>query len=137
MKRISLPVIFALNFVLFTTVKAQTADSKLPWAYYMTMTNSCTSADIVLLQGDGGSLNVDKPNMGIVKEFINDNPTEEVTGTPAATIMCHINGQEFITGYIFIQDNGGAVKFKVEGKEYSNRLSDKGFEFFRSVIASL
>ena len=136
MKKYVLLLFLTMHMLLFCKVKAQSS-GKLPWSYYMTMTNSCTSADIVLLQGEGGSMGVDKANMGVVKDFISDNPAGEVSGSPSANIMCHINGQEFITGYIFIQDNGGVVKFKVEGKEYTNRLSDKGFEFFRSVIASL
>lgn len=136
MKKFFILFALCLHLLLFSKAKAQ-SNGKLPWSYYMTMTNSCTSADIVLLQGEGGSMGVDKANMGIVKEFITDNTGGDISGSPSANIMCHINGQEFIMGHVYLQDNGGAVKFTVEGKEYTNRLSDKGFEFFRSVIASL
>lgn len=136
MKKLFILFVLCLHLLFFNKAKAQ-SNGKLPWSYYMTMTNSCTSADIVLLQGEGGSMGVDKANMGIVKEFISDNVGGEITGSPSANIMCHINGQEFIMGHVYLLDNGGAVKFSVEGKEYTNRLSDKGFEFFRSVIASL
>lgn len=136
MKKLFILFVLCLHLLFFNKAKAQ-SNGKLPWSYYMTMTNSCTSADIVLLQGEGGSMGVDKANMGIVKEFISDNAGGDITGSPSANIMCHINGQEFIMGHVYLLDNGGAVKFSVEGKEYTNRLSDKGFEFFRSVIASL
>ena len=136
MKKLFILFVLCLHLLFFNKAKAQ-SNGKLPWSYYMTMTNSCTSADIVLLQGEGGSMGVDKANMGIVKEFISDNASGDITGSPSANIMCHINGQEFIMGHVYLLDNGGAVKFSVEGKEYTNRLSDKGFEFFRSVIASL
>lgn len=126
---------FIVHLVLFS--KAQPAESKLPWAYYMTMVNTCNTADIVLLKGEGGSINIDKANMGILKELITDNHAPVITDAPAANIMCHIDGREFISGQIFVQGNQGMVTFTVNNRRYANRLSEKGVEFFRSVIASL
>jgi hypothetical protein len=130
-------LLFAFTVHLLVISKAQVTGTKLPWAYYMTMTNSCNSADIILLKGAGGSVNIDKANMGIVKEFITDNSAEEIADAPTASIMCQIDGIEFITGKIFVKGNEGAVTFTINGKQYNNRLSAKGVEFFRSVVASL
>lgn len=135
MKKLFLLFAFTVHLLLFS--KAQSTESKLPWAYYMTMTNSCNSADIVLLKGEGGSINVDKANMGIIREFIADNNAEVIAEQPTAGIMCQIDGMEFISGQIFVKGNEGAVLFTVNGKRYTNRLSEKGVEFFRSVVASL
>ncbi|MCW5909414.1 MAG: hypothetical protein KIS94_16230 [Chitinophagales bacterium] len=126
---------FMVHLLLFS--KAQSAEPKLPWAYYMTMVNTCNTADIVLLKGDGGSINIDKANMGIIKEFITDNNATVITDAPTANIMCQIDGREFISGQIFVKGNEGIVTFTVNDRRYANRLSEKGVEFFRSVIASL
>lgn len=135
MKKLFLLLIFTLHLYFFC--KSQSNEQKLPWAYYMTMTNSCNSADIVLLKGGGGSINVDKANMGIIREFITDVNAEVITESPTASIMCQMDGLEFISGQIFVKGNEGTVTFTVNGKHYNNRLSEKGVEFFRSVVASL
>jgi hypothetical protein len=133
MKKLFLLFVLVLHLMYFA--KAQSAEQKLPWAYYMTMTNSCNSADIVLLQGNGGSVNIDKTNMGFVRDIVSNVPAEKISAQPSATIMCLLDGKEFISGSIFMDGNNGVVSFNVEGKEYTNRLSEKGIEFFRSVIS--
>lgn len=135
MKKLFLLFAFTVHLLLFS--KAQSTESKLPWAYYMTMTNACNSADIVLLKGEGGSINVDKANMGIIREFITDSNAEVIAEQPTASIMCQMDGMEFISGQIFVKGNEGTVMFTINGKRYNNRLSEKGVEFFRSVVASL
>ena len=55
MKKLFVLFALCLHLLLFNKAKAQ-SNGKLPWSYYMTMANSCTSADIVLLQGEGGSM---------------------------------------------------------------------------------
>ena len=127
-----------LVFMALAPAKASAQQTgKLPWAYYITMVNNCNSADIVLLQGEGGSIGIDKENFGIVKEFITDNAAPKPDAAQAASIMCLLDGKEFISGKIYVQGNTGAITFTVEGAEYSNLLSDKAVSFFKSLIASL
>ncbi len=132
MKYLSISLLLSISC--FYSAQAQSSVTKLPWAYYMTMTHNCNSADIVLLKGEGGSVNIDDKNMGFVKDLVTDVPAEKIESSPAATIMCLKDGKEFISGQIFVKGDVGVVSFELDGKEYVNMLSDKGMEFFRSVM---
>ncbi len=127
-------ILFVFTASCFYAAQAQSTVAKLPWAYYMTMTNNCNSADIVLLKGQGGSVNIDDKNMGFVKELVANASAERIQSSPAATIMCLKDGKEFISGEIFVKGDEGVISFRLDGKEYVNMLSDKGMEFFRSVM---
>lgn len=121
-----------LGVLLCTYVNAQ--QSALPEPVYMTMTKACTSADITMLQGNAGSMNVDEDNIALLGDYITQVHVAKPNTPQTATIMCLIHGQEFMSGSIYVNDAYGVVVFNIGGVEYANALNSKGAEFFRSVM---
>ena len=127
-------LLFALSVLLCTYVNAQQA-SALPEPAYMTMVKACTSADIIMLQGNAGSMNVDEDNIALLEDYITRIPIAKPTTPQTATIMCLIHGEEFVSGSIYVNDKYGAVVFNIGGVEYVNMLNSKGTDFFRTVAS--
>jgi hypothetical protein len=121
-------------FTLCIAMQAQSAEKPLPISTYMTMTLASTSADIVLLQGNGGSVAVDKDNIGLLKDFIEANVATKINVPQTATLMCLIDGREYISGSIYVGDTNGAVVFNIGGHEYVNELNEKGTRFFKNLL---
>jgi hypothetical protein len=114
---------------------AQSKPKALPRCTYKIMVASITSADITLLQGNGGSISIDKENIGILKDFIETSAGQKMNGPQTATLMCLINGREYLSGRIYINDTQGSVTFTMDGKEYVNELNAKGTSFFKSMLS--
>lgn len=126
-------MLIMLGVLLCTFVNAQT--SALPEPVYMTMTKASTSADIIMLQGNAGSMNVAGDNILLLEDYITRVPVAKPTTGEAATITCLIHGEELMSGTIYINDNNAAVVFNIGGVEYVNALNNKGADFFRAVAS--
>lgn len=123
-----------MGLILLCTI-ATAQSSALPQPVYATMVKACTSADITMLQGGAGSINVEGENIAMLQDFITEIAIDKPSTTPAANIMCLIHGSEFVSGTVYLGKVDGAVVFNVGGVEYVNALNTKGVDFFRQVVA--
>lgn len=124
-------VLVTLLVLLSFGVKAQ---QPLPKKMYLTMRDSTTSMDVVMMLGKGGSLSLDGRNVQLFNAFFDSRPAVKTNAPLAGNIMWQINGREYISGSYFLGDSTGYVVFKKDGKEYVNLLNTQGNSFFKSQI---
>jgi len=106
----------------------------LPKRVFITMRDSSTSVDIVLMQGKGGSLSMEGQNVQVFNQFFDDAPASKLPGERGGTVMWEINGREYLSGDFYVGDTTGCIIFVKDGREYVNRISDVGNTFFRDRI---
>jgi len=117
--------------LLFTFCKSQ---QPLPLKTYLTMRDSTTSMDIVMMQGKGGSMSLDGRNVKLFNNLFDNKPATKVKAPLGGNIMWQVNGREFISGSYYLGDSTGYVVFNKDGKEYVNLLNAQGNSFFKGQI---
>lgn len=125
---------YALSIVfgfLFAVAKAQ---QPLPVKTYLTLRDSTTSMDVVMMLGKGGSISVEGRNVQLLNSFFENKTSAKKNTQQAGMIMWLINGREFISGNYYLPDSTGYIVFTKDGKEYVNSISKSGAQFFRSQI---
>lgn len=106
----------------------------LPAKMFLTMRDSTTSMDVVMMQGKGGSLSLDGRNVKLFNAFFESKAAPKTTAPLGGNIMWLINGREYISGNYYLGDSTGYVVFKKDGNEYVNLLNKQGNSFFKSQI---
>ena len=106
----------------------------LPAKLFLTMRDSTTSIDIVLLKGEGGSISAEGGNVFLFNSFIENKTAKKTNASPSGNMMWLINGREFISGNYFLGDSTGYAVFQKDGKEYVNRMNEQGNVFFKSQL---
>jgi hypothetical protein len=113
---------------------AAARQQQLPAKTFLTMRDSTTSMDVVMMQGKGGSLSLEGRNVKLFNAFFENKPAVKTNIPVAGSIMWQINGREYISGSYYLGDSTGFVVFKKDGKEYVNLLNPQGNSFFKSQI---
>ena len=107
----------------------------LPLKSFLTLRDSTTSMDVVMMIGKGGSLSLDGRNVKLFNGFFETKTTAKKTVPQAGMIMWQINGREFLSGnYYLSTDSSGYIVFAKDGKEYINRMTKDGAKFFKGQI---
>ncbi len=124
--------IYSVCLLLFVVISdAQTA---LPSKTFLSLRDSTTSMDIVMLRGKGGSLSAEGRSVPLFINFF-DNKTAPKTNAPkAGMIMWLQNGREFLSGDYYLGDSTGYVIFKKDGQEFVNRINAQGNAFFKGQM---
>lgn len=110
------------------------AQQPLPLKSFITLRDSTTSMDVVMMIGKGGSLSLDGRNVKLFNGFFETKTTTKKAVAQAGMIMWQINGREFISGNYYLSDSSGYIVFDKDGKEYVNRMTKDGASFFKSQI---
>jgi hypothetical protein len=110
------------------------SQQQLPAKAYITLRDSTTSMDVVLMQGKGGSLSLEGRNVKLFNSFFENKPATKTDAPQAGMIMWLINGREFLTGNFYLGDSTGYVVFQKDGKEYINLINQAGNSFFYNQI---
>lgn len=110
------------------------AQQPLPLKSFITLRDSTTSMDVVMMIGKGGSLSLDGRNVKLFNGFFETKTTTKKAVPQAGMIMWQINGREFISGNYYLSDSSGYIVFDKDGKEYVNRMTKDGASFFKSQI---
>jgi hypothetical protein len=128
-------LLFSFGIMCSSVVLAQAVKKEsLPVKTLMTMRDSTTSMDVVMLLGEGGSISAEGRNVQYFNSFLENKGAVKTNAQPAGTIMWLINGREFISGNYFLGDSIGYVVLQKDGKEYVNELNAQGNSFFKSQI---
>ncbi len=106
----------------------------LPAKMFLTMRDSTTSMDVVMMQGKGGSLSLDGRNVKLFNAFFESKAAPKTNAPMGGNIMWLINGREFISGTYYLGDSTGYVVFNKDGSEYVNLLNKQGNSFFKSQV---
>ena len=126
--------LFVLSCVLCLTSYVCFAQQPLPPKTYLTMRDSTTSMDIVMMQGKGGSMSLDGRNVKLFNNFFENKAAAKTNAPLAGNIMWQVNGREYISGSYYLGDSTGYVVFQKNGKEYVNLLNNQGNSFFKNQI---
>lgn len=124
--------VFTIYYLLFTTCCF--SQQALPLKSFITLRDSTTSMDVVMMIGKGGSLSLDGRNVKLFNGFFEPKTTSKKAVAQAGMIMWQINGREFISGNYYLNDSSGYIVFNKDGKEYVNRMTKDGAGFFKSQI---
>lgn len=126
--------IFVLSVVccLFSIVSL--SQQALPLKSFITLRDSTTSMDVVMMLGKGGSLSLDGRNVKLFNGFFESKSMAKTATQQAGMIMWQINGREFISGNYYLLDSSGYIVFNKDGKEYVNRMTKEGASFFKSQV---
>lgn len=124
--------VFTIYYLLFTTYCF--SQQPLPLKNFITLRDSTTSMDVVMMIGKGGSLSLDGRNAKLFNGFFEPKTTSKKTVAQAGMIMWQINGREFLSGNYYLSDSSGYIVFNKDGKEYVNRMTKDGAGFFKSQI---
>ena len=124
-------VLAALCLTATATLRAQ---QPLPQKAFITLRDSTTGMDVVMMLGKGGSLSLEGRNVKLFNNFFDSQTARKTNAPQAGNIMWLINGREFISGNYFLGDSTGYVVFNKDGKEYVNRINTQGNSFFKSQI---
>ena len=124
-------VLAALCLIATATLRAQ---QPLPQKTFITLRDSTTGMDVVMMLGKGGSLSLEGRNVKLFNNFFDNQSARKTNAPQAGNIMWLINGREFISGNYFLGDSTGYVVFNKDGKEYVNRINAQGNSFFKSQI---
>lgn len=127
-------LILFFGCVFFLPAFAQVKTQPLPTKTYLTLRDSTTSMDVVMMQGKGSSLSLEGRNVKLFNSFFENKPSAKTNAPVAGNIMWLINGREFISGNYFLGDSTGYVVFQKDNHEYVNLLNAQGNSFFKSQI---
>ena len=127
-------LILFFGCMFFLSAFAQVKTQPLPTKTYLTLRDSTTSMDVVMMQGKGGSLSLEGRNVKLFNSFFENKPSAKTNAPVAGNIMWLINGREFVSGNYFLGDSTGYVVFQKDNHEYVNLLNAQGNSFFKSQI---
>lgn len=113
---------------------AQTKLTPLPYKTFVTLHDSTTSMDIVMMIGKGGSISLDGRNVTLFNSYFTNQAAVKTNAQQAGMIMWQINGREFLSGNYYLGDKTGYVLIKKDGKEYCLTITEAGNSFFKSQI---
>lgn len=125
---------FALLFLVSCFSLLSYSQQQLPAKTFITMRDSTTSMDVILMQGKGGSLSLEGRNVQLFNSFFENKPAAKTNAQQAGMIMWLIKGREFLSGNFYLGDSTGYVVFTKDGKEYVNRMNNAGNSFFINQI---
>lgn len=126
--------VFALSVVCCLWSIVSFSQQPLPLKNFITLRDSTTSMDVVMMIGKGGSLSLDGRNVKLFNGFFEPKTAAKKAVQQAGMIMWQINGREFLSGNYYLGDSSGYIVFNKDGKEYVNRMTKDGASFFKSQI---
>lgn len=121
-------------FLLFFSLAGYAQNKPLPVKTFLTLRDSTTSMDVVMMQGKGGSLSLEGRNVRLFNGFFENKTSQKFKAPQAGNIMWLINGREFISGNYFLGDSTGYIVFTKDGQEYVNAITPSGTSFFKSQV---
>ncbi|MFN8300832.1 MAG: hypothetical protein U0T75_17135 [Chitinophagales bacterium] len=125
---------YLLLIGLFIALTGFAQNKPLPAKTFVTLRDSTTSMDVVMMQGKGGSLSLEGRNVRLFNGFFENKTSDKFKAPQAGNIMWLINGREFISGNYFLGDSTGYIIFTRDGKEYVNAITPSGTSFFKSQV---
>lgn len=125
---------YLLLIGLFIALTGFAQNKPLPAKTFVTLRDSTTSMNVVMMQGKGGSLSLEGRNVRLFNGFFENKTSDKFKAPQAGNIMWLINGREFISGNYFLGDSTGYIIFTRDGKEYVNAITPSGTSFFKSQV---